>query len=144
MRTTWRSVHKSGKGYGVPVWIVLTLVVGEILAMAALLHLTGHSQLFALDNPAIARKEWQRHFPDDTLRQVLLGRDAALILTDQGAGLLRVLGADTIAHRIHTVSATPKGLQFNFPSFAAPPVLIRLSPAQSALWQQAMEITPNA
>ena len=117
-----------------PLGVLLLLVVGGIAAIAALLHLLGHSQRFDLGNAGVARAEWLRHWPHDAVAHVYLGDNAALIDTAQGPGLLRPFGADTVAHRITEMSETPRGLRIGFADFAAPAVALPLPPETRALW----------
>lgn len=122
-----------------PLEILLTLVGGGIAGIALLLHLTGHSRTFPISDARIARREWLRHFPEDSFRMAYLGGNAALIDTDQGMGLLRPFGADTVARRIHAMTEAPKGIRLTFADFAAPPVTIALDPQTRATWRVAWE-----
>ena len=122
-----------------PLELLLTLVGGGIAGIALLLHLTGHSRTFPISDVQIARREWLRHFPDDGFRAAYLGKGTALIDAEQGIGLLRPFGADTVAHRIHDLTDTPQGLRLNFADFAAPTVAIALDPKTRAIWCAAWE-----
>ncbi len=120
-----------------PLSLLLSLVIGGIAAIALLLHLTGRSQrrLLSVED---ARREWNRHFPDDDIVDVTLAPDshAALILTRQGPGLLWAMGADTAARRLRDFDLieTPKGLTVRFHDFTAPHVTLRMEPELRARW----------
>jgi hypothetical protein len=122
-----------------PLELLLTLVGFGIAGIALLLHLTGHSRPFAISDAQIARREWLRHFPDDSFRAAYLGGGAALIDSDQGIGLLRPFGADTVAHRVHDLTDLPKGVRLDFADFAAPPATILLDLPTRATWRAAWE-----
>ena len=119
--------------------LLVLLVIAGIGGIAVLLHLTGHSRPFEIDSEATARREWQRHCPDDDVRAVLIGanRRAALVETARGRGLLWSFGADTTAQQIDRVEVTdrPDGLILRIGSFTAPAVRLRLSPEERALWR---------
>ena len=117
-----------------PLHILLILVAGGIAGIAGLLHLLGHSRPFALADAATARREWQRHWPEDAVSHVYLAPGAALVDTDRGPGLLRPFGADTVAHRVAEMQDTPRGLRLGFADFAAPDVVLPLAPETRALW----------
>lgn len=117
-----------------PLELLLTLVGGGIAGIAVLLHLTGHSRTFPISDAQIARREWLRHFPNDDFHAAYLGGGAALIDADQGIGLLRPFGADTVAHRIHSLTDLPKAIRFDFADVAAPAVTIALDPETRTVW----------
>lgn len=117
-----------------PLHILLTMVGGGIAGIALLLHLLGHSRAFDLTDAGTARREWVRHWPDDVVSHVYLGPAAALVETDNGPGLLRPFGADTVAHRLAGLSETANGLRLSFADFAAPDVILSLKPETRALW----------
>lgn len=117
-----------------PLGVLLLLVVGGIAGLAALMHLLGHSRRFDLANAGVARAEWLRHWPRDAVAHVYLTDGAALIDTDEGPGLLRPFGADTVAHRIAEMTETPQGLRIGFADFAAPAVTLLLPDETRALW----------
>ncbi len=76
-----------------PLEILLVLVVGGIVGIALMLHLTGRSRLRVLTRD-VAQDEWIRHFPDDDVVDVTVSHDghSALIRTRAGAGLLWSFG----------------------------------------------------
>jgi len=120
-----------------PLSILLSLVIGGIAAIALLLHLSGRSQRRVL-SAEDARRDWNRHFPDDDIVDVTLAPDshAALILTRQGPGLLWAMGADTAARRLRDFDLieTPKGLTVRFHDFTAPHVTLHMAPELRARW----------
>ena len=122
-----------------PLGVLLVLVVGGIAGLAGLLHALGFSRTFDLQDADVARAEWNRHWPDDAVRAIYLAPQAALVLTDQGPGLLRVFGADTVAHRIRAVTDAPQGLHIGFRSFAVPDVVVGLGTVQRQEWELALK-----
>ena len=81
-----------------PLEILLILVVGGIAGIAGLTWLAGLAKPRQLTEED-ARSEWTRHYPDDFVQSTWITHDAkaALVMTEQGAGLLWVMGADTVA-----------------------------------------------
>jgi len=120
-----------------PLPILLILVVGGIAAIALLLHLSGKSRRLVM-SPEDARSAWHRHFPDDTIREALITPDghAALILTDQGPGLVWAMGLGTAARHLLDVDLidTPDGLTVMFHDFTAPNVTLHLPEDMRARW----------
>ncbi|WP_170467159.1 hypothetical protein [Ruegeria arenilitoris] len=125
-----------------PLEILLVLVVGGIAGITLLLHLTGKSRLSVL-TPDVARSEWLRHAPDDTIIDVTVARDAhsALIRTDNGSGLLWSFGADTVARPLQDFDLLehPQGLEVQFHDFGTPKAIIRLDDLERRHWQHLME-----
>lgn len=110
-----------------PLTILLPLVVLGIAGIGLLLHLTGQSRVFEIADEDIARREWLRHWPDDTVRTVHVLAGAALIETETGLGLLRPFGADTVAHRVTGMHEARGGLRIEFSDFAAPPASLAVT-----------------
>jgi hypothetical protein len=117
-----------------PLPILLALVVSGIAGIALLLHITGNSRRFVIGSEAVALHEWARHFPDDPAHTAHLGGGAALVQAAGGPGLVRAFGADSIAHRIASMTATPTGLRIGFHDFAAPDVVLTLAPHTANDW----------
>jgi hypothetical protein len=122
-----------------PLGLLVLMVVVGIAGIALLLHLTGHSRAFEIADEATARREWQRHCPDEEVRAVLLAANhrAALVETDRGRGLLWSFGADTAAQHVAQVEVAdrPDGLILRLGSFTAPAVRLSLSPEERAAWR---------
>lgn len=117
-----------------PLELLLPLVVVGIAGIALLLHLTGHSRPFRLDDAATAAREWSRHFPQERPQAVHLAPGAVLVETEFGVGLLRPFGADTIAHRIAAMERSSTGLRIGFADWAAPDITLAVPPAIAADW----------
>lgn len=120
-----------------PLELLLILVVTGIAGIAVLLHLLGRSdqaRLFVED----AHTHWHRHFPDDHIIDATVSADgrAALIRTDQGAGLLWAFGADTVGRHLtdFDMIETPTGLQIRFHDYATPKVSLHLAGQERAHW----------
>lgn len=126
-----------------PLPILLILVVGGIAGIALALHLLGMSRALVLDRP-LARAAWLKHFPDDTFD----GEDAfeflmtkagnrAILQSDQGFGIVWVMGADTAARRLDGArwSETGRGVTCHLPDPGAPRVSITLrDPGERHMW----------
>lgn len=126
-----------------PLDVLLLMVACGIAGIGLLLHLTGHSRCFDIDSADTARREWLRHNPEDSIREVTLapGGRAALILTEAGAGLLWSFGADTVAHDLSRARIRPArtGLRVTFGDFASPAVTLRLPPEARTQWAARIE-----
>ncbi|MCB1398071.1 MAG: hypothetical protein H6898_09440 [Rhodobacter sp.] len=117
-----------------PLSILLPLVVLGIAAIGVLLHLSGQSRRFDIADAAVARREWLRHWPGDTVRAVHLAGGAALVETAQGLGILRAFGADTTAHRLTGLTERGLALRLSFGDFAAPDATLPLPERDRAAW----------
>lgn len=124
-----------------PLPLLLILVIGGIAAIALLLHLSGRSEIRALD-PDSARAAWLRHFPDDPADTVTVTRDghAAMVRTGAGVGLVWSFGADTVARHLRDCDLveTGTGLDIAFHDYTAPRVRLVLEPDERAAWQNAI------
>ncbi|MDU9005819.1 hypothetical protein [Sedimentitalea todarodis] len=127
-----------------PLQILLTLVIGGIAAIAMLLHMLGKSALLALDTNS-AKEAWLRHFPDDTVQDLLVAGDghAALVLTDRGPGLLWSFGADTVARHLRDFTYLDGDTRqtIRFSDYGAPRVCLRLTATERQRWQTLMRGT---
>ena len=125
-----------------PLTVLLILVVGGILGIALILHRAGLSQPLILTE-AEARAGWVRHFPDQEVAQVLLTADgaAALIRTDQGAGLVWTMGQDTVARPLTGCRVSWRGddLRIGFGDFGITDLTLTLEPDVRAAWQTVLE-----
>ncbi|MEW2913051.1 hypothetical protein [Leisingera sp. JC11] len=120
-----------------PLELLLALVAGGISGIAILLHLTGRSRQAVL-TAASARSAWQRHFPNDSVVDVLpaASGQAALVLTEGGPGLLWAFGADTVGRHLAAgqVRETGTGLRFEFNDFAASGLSLALPESERQQW----------
>lgn len=121
-----------------PLEILLAMVVAGISLLAALLHLSGRSRIRALSQDD-ARAEWHRHFPDDSIRDVIVAQNArsALVLMDGQRGILWAFGADTVGRHLKDFDLTekPDGLRIDFHDFATPGVSLTLTPTECERWK---------
>ena len=124
-----------------PLEILLALVVGGIAGIAGLTWLAGLAKPRQL-NETEARSEWERHYPDDFVQSIWVTHDskAALIMTEQGAGLLWVMGADTVGRHLldFDLIDEPHGLSVIFHDFTAPKVHLHLDEDERLVWQKLM------
>ncbi|WP_170762214.1 hypothetical protein [Ruegeria lacuscaerulensis] len=125
-----------------PLEILLVLVVGGIVGITVLLHLTGKSRIRAL-TPESVRSEWLRHAPDDDIIDITIAHDrrSALIRTETGNGLLWSFGADTVARHLLDFDwlEHPEGFEVQFHDFSTPKVIIRLDEFERPHWQHLMD-----
>lgn len=125
-----------------PLEILLVLVVGGILGITALLHLSGRSRVRELTQQT-ARSEWMRHAPDDVIVDVTIAHDmrSALVRTEAGIGLLWSFGADTVARHLQDFDRInhPEGFKIQFLDFGAPNALVRLDEFERPHWQNLMD-----
>lgn len=117
-----------------PLAVLLPVVVLGIAGIGLILHLTGQSRRFEVSDVRTARMQWLRHWPAARIRALDLGGGAALVVDQDGPGLLRPFGADTVAPRLVALEETPGGLRARFGDLAAPPVTLRLDPETRARW----------
>lgn len=122
-----------------PLEILLALVVGGIAGIAGLTWLAGLAKPRQL-NEADAQSEWARHYPDDFVQSVWVTHDAkaALVMAKEGAGLLWVMGADTVGRHLSDFDLIdePHGLSVIFHDFTAPKVHLHLDEDERLVWQK--------
>ena len=125
-----------------PLDILLVLVVGGIAGIAILLHVTGRSERKRFSPDTIAAS-WARHFPEDNLHDCLLAqnKEAALVTTDQGIGLIWAFGADDVARVLTDYDLRPytKGLHFTFHDYATPGVWLTLTNQERTIWTKRLK-----
>ncbi|MCE8006888.1 hypothetical protein [Aestuariivita sp.] len=121
-----------------PIELLLILVVVGIAGIAGLTWLAGLAKPRELDEQD-ARSEWARHYPDDQIASVWITHDqhAALVITEQGPGLLWVMGADTVARHLldFDIMDEPHGLSVLFHDYTAPKVHLHLDEDERLVWQ---------
>ncbi|MGD9861934.1 MAG: hypothetical protein AB7S99_01860 [Pseudodonghicola sp.] len=121
-----------------PLPILIPAVVAGLAVIALLLRL-GARPPRALPDPEAAREAWLRRFPDDTVREVILSRNrhAALILADEGRGLLWSAGAGPQAHRLEDYDLIDRGtaLRVIFHDVTGTEVTLRLDDFEARRWR---------
>lgn len=126
-----------------PLELLLPIVVIGITLIVLMTHLFGFSKKFDISSDAIARARWSREWEADKIGDVVLCENgtAALLDTDQGAGVLWAFGADTTTARLDhvDVARTKDGLKLKLHNFTAPVLHLTLSPTEADLWQQKIE-----
>lgn len=122
-----------------PLEILLVLVIGGIAGIAALTWLAGLAKPRMLSETDM-RGEWARHYPDDIVQSVWVSHDAraALVMTEQGKGLLWVMGADTVGRHLldFDLIDEPQGLSVVFHDYTAPKVHLKLDEDEQLVWQR--------
>lgn len=115
----------------------ILLGLGVLCALAGLAlrrRLRRRAAPVSIASDNVARREWARHWPDDWVQAVHLAGGAALIDGSHGIGLLRVIGGDTVAHRVVQMQPVTGGLRLEFADFAAPAVTLPLADPTLSDW----------
>ncbi|QHQ36976.1 hypothetical protein [Algicella marina] len=120
-----------------PLTILVPLVVGGILGIVFIVHMSGWTGRLTLDDHAV-RRAWAGEYPDDEPTRVALSDDAraALLTTKSGArGVVWCMGDGIVLRRFQPqgvrVEETSDGLRLRFRDTGAPAALIRLADAGS-------------
>ncbi|ASM71200.1 MULTISPECIES: hypothetical protein [Roseobacteraceae] len=124
-----------------PLYLLLILVIGGIASIALALHLLGLSQITPLGEDS-ARAGWLREYPDAEPQEITVtasGR-AALIQTENGAGLVWAVGANTTARQLIAprIADTAKGLRLTLRDPAAPRITLVLTDTERRTWRKAL------
>ena len=113
-----------------PLSILIPMVVLGIAGIALILHLLGYSRARTFAAAEEAQAAWLRQYPEDRVVRVLLSddRQAALVQSASGAGVVWAIGADTTARSTTggTVEEEKAGLAFRFPDVTAPALRVAL------------------
>ncbi|MFY9211067.1 MAG: hypothetical protein WAO69_08065 [Aestuariivita sp.] len=122
-----------------PLEILLIVVIGGVAGIVFLTWIAGLAKPRQLDEDD-ARTQWARHFPDDMVRSVWITHDsrAALVMTQDGPGLLWVTGADTTARHLLDFDLIDEahGLTITFHDYTAPSVHLHLDSDERLVWQK--------
>lgn len=125
-----------------PLELLLILVIGGIAAIALALHVLGLTSPLRLTDAGDAIAAWQREFPDSTPLKATLSHSgrAALIETNEGLGLVWVMGADTTARYLDraTLKEQVSDLLVTLPDYSAPRIRLRLSLGEMPQWKRLM------
>lgn len=126
-----------------PLPILFALVALGIAGVIALVHLSGVSRPKTFDTEDDARAAWAREFPDLPAGTVTLTakRAAALVMTDDGPGLVWPMGADSTARLLRgaRAKALPTGLDLRLPDSSAPRLRLVLTPQEARAWARVIE-----
>lgn len=114
-----------------PLWLLVTLVIGGISAIALALHLLGLSRAPSLTDQA-ARQAWQRAYPESSVERIRVISDgsAALVTAEEGSGIVWRFGADSCARFFgdHTqIMARGQSVVLKLGDFTAPRIRLRLT-----------------
>ncbi len=122
--------------------VLLALVVGGIAGIAALLHILGLTDPRQFARKRDAELAWLREVPEHPPTGVQLSSDrlAALITTDNVAGLVWCFGDDTVARVLQDPApqTTDKGLRFGFSDFGSTTVNVNLTKTDRDVWLNTM------
>jgi hypothetical protein len=110
------------------------LVLCALAGLALRRRLRRRAAPVGIASDSAARREWARHWPDDWVQAVHLAGGAALIDGRHGVGLLRMTGADTVAHHVAQMHPVTGGLRLEFADFAAPAITLPLPDDTATDW----------
>jgi type II secretory pathway pseudopilin PulG len=128
-----------------PLWLLATIVVVGLAAVALLTHLLGWSRARAFVDEAEAMRAWDREFSADPARRadLLPGGHAAVVYCARGTGLVWTMGLDSTARPLAgaRLQQTRRGLTIRFPDMAAPSVTLPLDPSERDDWHRRLQET---
>lgn len=121
-----------------PLSILIPAGVAGLAAIALLLQLSTRAPR-ALPDLETARKIWLRRFPGDPIREVILSHDrhAALILSEEGSGLLWTYRSGTQARRLEDYDLIDEGtaLRVIFHDATGTETTLRLDDFERRRWR---------
>jgi hypothetical protein len=123
-----------------PLYYLGPIVVFGILGIALLLHVLGNSRRLRMQDAGQVRHLWLAQYPDTTVAQVEIADSGhqALVVTDQGPGLVWAMGADAACRLVPRgceIRNTGKGLQVRLRDYTAPVVKIVLADGLCHQWK---------
>ena len=128
-----------------PLEILVVLVIGGIAGIALLTWALGWGTALRLGSAEQACIWWNREWPEIPARGAILAKDrhAAVIDTENGPGLVWVMGADCAARPLDQarVTATPTGINVHFPGMDVSDIHLHLD--DPALAQRLAAKTQN-
>ena len=129
-----------------PITVLAALVVFGIAGIAVLTVLFGFNKRRSFSDIEDAHRAWLREFPELEPRDITLSQDGchALVQTNQGAGIVWSMGADSAARLLSgaRVEQSAKGLDLRLPDYTAPRIRAALSPDQQTTWLNRIKDTP--
>ena len=121
-----------------PITVLAALVVFGIAGIAVLTILFGFNTPRSFIDAEDAGSAWLREFPDLEPHDITLSHDGchALVQTDQGAGIVWSMGADSAARLLAgaRVKQSAKGLDLRLRDYTAPRIRVALTPDQQTIW----------
>lgn len=126
-----------------PLEVLASIVVVGLAAIWIMMRLMGFDRRLRLADEAVARAEWAADNPTAPPLDITLAAsgEAALVRNRRGLGLMWVMGLDSASHDLKGAEAHPhpKGLRVMLHDFAAPSVVIALTPEERPMWQAMIE-----
>ncbi len=126
-----------------PLEVMASIVVVGLLAVYVMMRVMKFDQKLVLADEAIARAEWGADNFTAPAEVVIVAQSgqAALVRSRRGWGVLWVMGLDATSHDLAgaDVQAHPKGLILKFHDFAAPSVVLHLTPDEATAWRAQIE-----
>lgn len=130
-----------------PLEVMASIVVVGLLAVYVMMRVMKFDQKLVLTDEAIARAEWGADNVTAPAEVVIVAQSgqAALVRSRRGWGVLWVMGLDATSHDLAgaNVQAHPKGLLLKFHDFAAPSVVLQLTPDEATAWRAQIEEGPQ-
>ncbi len=132
-----------------PLYLLGPIVVFGILGIALLLHVLGNSRRLRMQDAEQVRRLWLAQYPETMVEQVKIadGGHQALVLTDQGPGLVWAMGADAACRLVPRgcdIQNTGKGLRVRLRDYTAPVVKIALADGVRDQWKHILTGGTNA
>ncbi len=132
-----------------PLYLLGPIVVFGILGIALLLHVLGNSRRLRMEDTEQVRRLWLAQYPKTTVTQVEIAdsNHQALVVTDQGPGLVWAMGADAACRLVPRgceVRETGKGLRVRLHDYTAPAVAITLADGLRQQWKHILTGGTNA
>jgi len=126
-----------------PLEVLASIVVVGLTTVWIMMRLMGFNRELRFTDEAVARAEWAGDNPTAPPLEVTLAASgkAALVRNRRGLGLIWVMGLDSASHDLSGAVTRPhrKGLRVVLPDFAAPAVIVELTPEEIPAWQEMIE-----
>lgn len=132
-----------------PLYMLGPIVVLGILGIALLLHVLGYSRRLQMQDAEQVCHLWLAQYPETSVERVEIadGGHQALVMTDQGPGLIWAMGADAACRLVPCdceIWETGKGLRVHLRDYTAPSVRIALPENLRQHWKHILTGGANA
>ncbi|WP_421701596.1 hypothetical protein [Aliiroseovarius sp.] len=126
-----------------PLEVLASIVVVGLAAIWIMMRFMGFDRELRFADEAVARAEWAADNPTAPPLDIIVAESgkAALVRNKRGLGLIWTMGLDTASHDLAGAVPRPhpKGLRVVLHDFAAPSVLVELTPDEIPTWHQMIE-----
>jgi len=132
-----------------PLTLPIPIVVCGILGIALLLHVLGNSRRLRMEDTEQVCRLWAAQYPKTSVQRVEIADNGhqALVLTDQGPGLIWAMGADAacrLVPRGSDIQETQHGLRVRLGDYTAPSIKIGLADGLRDHWKHLLTGGTNA